>query len=228
MSIFLDVATVAIFIFVIYRAYKKGLIRTLIDMLGFIVSCVVAFFISKPVGQWIDQKFLNKFITGTITQFVKASGENNARFFNNLIGSFPGTVNKSLSGINSKLGELGEKAMNQAIQAVSVPLSSLISHSIAFFVILIICLVAIRFIARFSDIVKHMPVVRTLNGLGGAAIGVAEAVLIMFLLSTLLNIVISFMALQKDPPLTSATVNSTYVYKYIYNVNPLTTLLLKK
>lgn len=228
MSFFLDVITVAVFILVIYRAYRKGLIKTLIEMAGFIVSCLAAVCLSNPIGDWIDKKYFNELVTGLVTKFVKTSGENNLKFFTGLLGSFPGAVNKSLSGINAMIGKASEKAMTQVISRISAPVSASISRSISFFAILSVCFIAIRLLARFSDVVKRMPIIRTLNGLGGAAIGIIEAVLVMFVFSTLLNIVISFMALQKNPPLTSSTINSTYIYKYIYNVNPLTTLLLKK
>jgi len=227
MSVFLDVLTVAVFIVVIYRAYKKGLIRTLVELVGFIAACVAAFLLSNPVGQWINKAFISRFVSGSITQFAKSGSESNTAFFTKLVDSLPVTVNKSLSGINTSLGTLGEKAMTQVINAVSVPLSSLISRCIAFFILLIICLVAIKIIANLSDIVKHMPIIGALNAIGGAAIGIAEAVLVMFLLSTLLSIAVSLMALQKNPPISTSTINSTYVYKYVYNVNPLTSMLLK-
>ena len=231
MSIFLDILTVAVFIVTIYHAYKKGLVRTLIEFVGFIASFVVAFLLSNPLGQWIGNAFLNKFVSSSVTKLATSSGTSDTSgtaFLLKLASGLPGAVDKTLTGINAGLGTLGAKAMTSVITAVSVPLASLISRSIAFFIILIVCLVAIKIVAHISDIVRHMPVIGTINALAGAAIGVAEAVLVMFVLSTLLSLTISLMALQKNPPITNATINSTYVYKYVNNINPLTGMLLKK
>ena len=228
MSIFLDVLTVVVFIVIIYRAYKKGIIRALIDLVGFAASFVVAFLLSEPIGKWIAGNFLNKLVSGTIKKNTTSSSAANGKFIAKLVGGIPDSIDKSLTAINVNLGSLGAKAMKSVVDAVSVPLASLISRGIAFFVILAICLVIVKILAHFSDIVRHLPVLGTLNALAGAAIGIVEAVIIMFVLCTLITLSISLMALQKNPPITKSTTDSTHIYKYIQNINPLTGMLLKK
>jgi uncharacterized membrane protein required for colicin V production len=228
MSVFLDVLTVVVFIVTIFHAYKRGLVRALIELVGFIAAFAVAFWLSYPLGLWINSTFMNKFVSGSVTKLASSGGKGNTAFFTNLAASLPNAVNKTLTGINANLGALGEKAMTSLIKAVSVPLSSLISRGIAFFIILVICLAVIRIVAHLSDIVRHLPVIGTINALAGAAVGVAEAVIIMFLICTLMSIAISLMALQKNPPITSSTISATNVYKYVNNINPLTGMLLKK
>ena len=221
MSLFLDVLTVVVFIFVIYRAYKKGIIRALIEFVGFIASFVAAFFLSLPFGNWISNIFIYKFVNGRVTKLAKSGSITSSPFFKSFAGSVPKTIEKVLSETNSNLGALGEKAMKSIIEAVSVPVSALISREIAFFIILIVCFIVIRFIARASDVIRHVPVVGTLNSLAGAAVGIAEAFIIMFIICTLLSIAISLMALQKNPPVTNSVIDTTYIYKYINNINPL-------
>jgi uncharacterized membrane protein required for colicin V production len=103
-----------------------------------------------------------------------------------------------------------------------------LSRGLAFFILLALCLVAVSFVARLSDAVIHIPVLGTINGLGGALVGVIEAMVMMFFISTLLALLISVMALAKDPPITFSQVNATHIYKYVYDLNPLTGILLKK
>jgi uncharacterized membrane protein required for colicin V production len=228
MSIFLDVLTVAVFIIVIFRAYRIGLLRALFDFLGFIVSFGVAMIFSDPVGRWLDKTFLSKFVRGTVEHFATSGSAGNKQFFTNLIGTLPQTVGNSLSGFNSELGKIGSDAMKNLVGSVSMPLSALISRGIAFFVILVVCLIAIGIISHLTEIIRHFPVIKTLNAVGGGLIGVVEAIIAMFVISTLVSLVISLMALQKNPPITIATVNATHIYKYIQNMNPLTSMLLKK
>jgi Colicin V production protein. len=228
MSIFLDVLTVAVFVIVIYRAYKIGLLRALFDFLGFIVSFGVAIIFSGPVGDWLDKTFFSKLVQGTVEHFATSGSESNKQFFTNLIGTLPQTVGNSLSGINSALGKFGSDAMKNLANSVSMPLSAIISRSIAFFAILIACLIIIGIVSHLTEIIRHFPVISTLNAFGGIIIGVVEAVIAMFVVSTLISLFISLMALQKNPPITAASVNATFVYKYIQNMNPLTGMLLKK
>jgi uncharacterized membrane protein required for colicin V production len=228
MSLFLDALTVIVFIVVIFHAFKRGLIRALIELAGFAAAFAVAYLLSNPAGQWIANTFLNKFVSGSITQLAASSGKSNAAFFTKLVGSLPGIFEKTLTGINANLGTLGAKAMAELVKAVSMPLASLISRGIAFFVILAVCLVVVGMVAHLSDTVARMPVIGVLNSLAGAGVGILEALIIMFFISTLLALIISLMALQKNPPISVSTINSTQIYKYINNINPLTGMLLKK
>lgn len=228
MSIFLDVLTVAIFVFVIFRAYKIGLFRALFDFLGFIVSFGVAIIFCGPLGSWLDQTFFSKLIRGTIEHYATSGSEGNKQFFNNLIGSLPQTIGNSLSGVNASLGKIGSDAIKNLVSSVSMPLSALISRSLAFFALFVVCLIAIGIVSHLTEIIRHFPMISTVNALGGALIGVVEAVIVMFVISTLISLLISLLALQKNPPITTASVNATHVYKYIQNMNPLTGMLLKK
>lgn len=224
-SILFDVATVAIIALTVYEGYKRGLLKTVISIAGLILACLAAFIISNPVGDAINSSCMNKIVTGTLTKTVKSgSGD----FLSKIIGSIPNTVGTSLSGISKNLGDASEKAVSEAISAVCAPVSSIVSRCIAFIIILIICIIAIRVIAHFSDVLKHIPIVGTLNAVGGAVVGVIKAFLIMFLISTVVSVSVSVMALGKNPVITQKTIESTYIYKYIDNMNPLTRMLLNK
>jgi hypothetical protein len=228
MSLFLDIITVAVFVVVIYRAFRKGFLRSLVELAGYIASFVVAYLLSNPVGQWIDNAFMNKFVTGSITQLATSSGNGNEAFLTKILESVPAVATTTMSGIGSSLGALGAKATASIVQAISMPLSQLISRTIAFFILLALCLAAVKIIAGVAGVFGKLPLIGALNSLAGAGIGVIQAIIIMFFISTLISLAVSIMALQNNPPITSSTINSTQIYKYVHNINPLTDMLLKK
>ena len=228
MAVILDVITVLVYIIVIYHAYKRGLLRAVINVVGFIASFVISFLFCQPLGNWIDSAFLNKFVHGSLSQLNSSqSGASSAAFFQQLISTMPAAMSKSLQDATPQLKSIGQKTAASVIDAVSAPLSSVLSRGIAFFVILALCLVLVGFLARISDAVVHIPILGKLNSIGGAVVGIFEAMIVMLIISTLLSLVISLMAIQKNPPITNSTVNSTYIYKYVHNINPLTGMLLK-
>ncbi len=229
MGLFLDVLTVLVFIVTIYHAYKKGLVRAIIEFLGFIVAFAISYVLSAPFGEWINKTFLNKYVHGSIAQMTASNGNTaQSAAFTQMISQMPASIGNSLKNISSGLGSVGSKAAEGIISAVTMPLASVISRGIAFFILLMLCLVAVNLVVRLSDGIVHIPVIKTVNALGGAVVGIFEAMLIMFFISTLIALLISFMALSKNPPITSSTVNATHVYKYVNDVNPLTGILLKK
>jgi uncharacterized membrane protein required for colicin V production len=221
MSIFLDVMTVFVFIVIIYRSYKRGIIKTIINFVGCIASFVMAYFLSLPLGNWLNTTFVYKYVSGKIMEAAKSNDLINSQFFKDFVGSVPKTIEKALYATNSTLGALGEKVLKSVVEAVAVPLSQLISREIAFFIILFVCLIIISIIVRASDVIRRVPVIGTLNALAGAAVGVAEAFILMFIICAFVSIMLSFMSLQKNPLFTSSVIDSTHIYQYINNINPL-------
>lgn len=228
MSIFLDVITVAVYIIVIYHAYRKGLVRAVIEFAGFIISYVIAFMLSNPLGLWIDNAFLNKFVHGSLTQLASGGNTSKTGAFDQILKNTTGAMPKMFQNLNLGISNVGAKASSAIIDAVSMPLASILSRVIAFFIILALCLTAVGIVARLSDGIFRIPVISTVNSIGGAVIGIFEAMFLMFLISTLFSLMISLFALQKNPPVTMSNVNQTYIYKYVNNMNPLNSMLLKK
>lgn len=225
MNIVLDIITVAVFILTVFFAYKRGFISAIIHFIGFFIAYLLAFVVSNPVGQALDSSFMNNIVSGVVSGSVKSGGSD---FFTKILDGIPSTVGDSLSGISDTLGTESEKALSGVVSAISAPVSSMMSRCIAFIVVFIIALVAIKIIEHFSRLLKHVPVIGTLNALLGAIVGVFEAVLIMFLISTLVSISVSFASFDKKPWVTNENIQSTLVYKYIDNINPLTQMLLRK
>lgn len=225
MNYLLDLVTVGVFILTVFFAYKRGFISAIIHFVGFLLAYLLAFVVSNPLGQAIDSSCMNKIVSGVVSGSVKSGGSD---FFSKIIGSIPSTVGNSLSGLSKTLGSESEKAISGLISAISAPISMMISRCIAFIVIFIIAIVAIRVIEHFSRLLKHVPIIGTLNSLLGGIVGIFEALLIMFLISTLVSISVSFASFDKKPWVSKNTIQSTYIYKYIDSMNPLTQMLLRK
>jgi uncharacterized membrane protein required for colicin V production len=229
MGIFLDVLTVAVYIIVICHAYRKGLIRAVIEVVGFVAAFVISYLLSQPLGVFIDNTFLNKLVHGSLIQFAATqSGAAQTVFLTQIMSQLPNTMSKGLQSLDLGMSSLGSNAAVAIANSVSMPLASILSRWIAFFIILLICLTIVGFVARLSSAVVHIPVIGTLNAIGGAVVGLIEAMIIMFFISALVSLLITLFALQKNPPITSQIVNSTYVFKYVHNINPLTGMLLNK
>jgi uncharacterized membrane protein required for colicin V production len=99
---------------------------------------------------------------------------------------------------------------------------------IAFAVIFSLCMIAVRLIAGMTNGIFRLPILGTANRLLGAGIGVVKAFLILFLISTVVAIIVPVMSLQKNPAVSESTISQTTLFKSVYNINPLTHILLKQ
>lgn len=57
MSIIFDIAVVAIVALLVFLGFHRGFVRTVFNLVGYILAAVLAFFISSPISVWIFQTF---------------------------------------------------------------------------------------------------------------------------------------------------------------------------
>lgn len=253
MRIFLDAAVVFIFIATVYYSYRKGLVRSLIEFFGFALSFLVSLALSNPLGRWIGNTFFLNFAQKQAQAYVSSaigSAVNDpVKFFANAgnmvkqILSGLGInidVLQSQQGLGSLLSQLqgggtdiagklaGTQAAKNIVNTIAATIAFDIGRCIAFVLLFAVCSVLVGIFARMSNVVFHIPVLGTVNALGGAAIGIFKAVIFLFIFSFFVMIFESFSSFQKNPIINQKIIDQTYIYKYVQNVNPLTKLLLKK
>jgi len=224
MSIILDILTIVIIIVIIGVSYSKGLIRSVIELAGLFLSGVAAYFLSIPVGDWIYQHLLKSAVYDGVSNYLTSVAGGFTEAFNNLLSQY----NISGNVINSKTLASGQsQAQGLLMDNVVAPIASSIGRGIAFIIIFIVCLFLVGIIAKLSDIVFKIPVISGLNHIGGAIIGVLKAAIVMFVICTILVVLIPIFSLQKNPPITNTTINSTFILKHIYDINPVRGVLFK-
>lgn len=259
MSLALDALTVIITILIIIYSYRKGLVKSIIELGGCVAAFAASYFLSSPLGLWIGTHFLEKVVRGKVDSYISSAQSTALAGINGIASGAPASFQQVLSvmtggsfsvpnksanvqnassaishvasssaavasGAASSVSSLASGAADTITKAIAVALG----RCIAFFIILAICFIIIKIIANLSNAIYRIPVIGTLNAIGGMVIGVAEALVVLFIFSCLVSIAISFCALQKDPPLTNTAINQTYIFKYVHNINPLTQLLFKK
>lgn len=208
MSIMLDVVTAVIIIAVVCKGAAKGFLSALAELAGFVVSLIAAAAFSGPFGSFIYTNFLKDAVHSAVESAANAK----------IAGS---------GAALAKLASTYSAAKNAAVNDAANQAGLLIGRGIAFFIILILCLIIVGLIARAFRGVNRLPVLGALNRLAGAVLGVVTAMLVVFVLCTALSAMMPLFAAQKDPVITTSTIDSTYLFKYIYHNDPLGNILLK-
>jgi uncharacterized membrane protein required for colicin V production len=236
MSLLLDLLTVLIFAAAVVRSWRRGLVRAVIETAGYLLALIAANLCSLSLGNWLYQSVLAPLLYNQVSQSlaaqIRTGGAQSGRALpisNGLAGFFAQYGGESFSKSVSDAVGTGEKAAAGALMNTMVePILLSVSRVIAFFAVFFLCLFVVHAVARLSDVVFHIPIVRELNRLGGAAFGAVKGVILLFLLSTLVAVLIPVFSLHENPPITNNTISATSVFKYVYQVNPLSGMLLKK
>lgn len=186
-----DIVIVLILVFFAWRGAKKGLILTLFGMLGLIVAILGARFVSntfyKPVADIIEpglhQKVesLEESILGDVDLDVDLGLDDSVDALIDVLrerGTFPGLV-KLLDTATEKEA-IPEDSDSSATETLSTYLAELAAR-VALFVIFFIGILLVWFlVSHILDLAFKLPILNAINVAGGLILGLAKAVVIIF------------------------------------------------
>ena len=227
-----DVAIVAIVLFFLWRGISKGFILSLCGLLAVVVAFVGASFLagvlSPKVGDILEPQIaqvLEEQLTESIqhNEYITDQGG---------VASVPDEV--PLGGVLDVLREMGlyddlvetiESAVEggmanaavSAAAAVAAQIAQSVAYTVIFLIGFILVLIAWTILAHALDLVSRLPVLHQLNRLGGGAIGLVKAVIVLFLAAWALRFAGNLIPAE--------AVEQTYLLKFFMTTNPIKLIL---
>ena len=221
----LDISVIIIFAFCIFIGYRRGLVLTLYSVCGW----MLALFLARQVYPFVNKFLLNSFVYDWVYSLVESNlhldeliAEKSITAQNSLMSTLnlPAFIIDVLqSGNNPVLYELF-KASNIAeyIYAyLTVICINILSMILAFIIISLI----LRAILRSLRIVTRLPVIRTLNKIGGIAAGALQGLFICWIGALVITVLVTVGA---APWLGDILNNSVFANKFV-NTNILTEII---
>lgn len=220
MSVLLDALTVLIILATIWLSYRRGFLYTIIGLVGYVLSVLAALALSVPLGAWIYTHLLQNLLLANAKNYI--AGQTLSSFTE----TFGQSVKQFAPGLD--LSSLFQQGAGQlagaAAQAVVQPIGMAIGRGIAFIVLFFLFIAAVHIFENLSLAISHVPILGTLNRIGGALLGFVKAVLVLFVLCTLISALLPALAFSSFP-LTSSVIDHTTVFKFFYQLNPFAKIL---
>ncbi|MDF2686391.1 MAG: putative rane protein [Clostridia bacterium] len=236
----LDIIIVVIFLLCFIIGANKGLIKSVISLLGKIASLIIAFIFSENLGIYINTNYIREPMQKWLVNSLSATSEgmdvsladlnldqlfkDMPDFFKN-IGDF---LKINLPSMGEKYEAWKENGIEQAKSAVTsamvAPLSELISRIIAFIIIFILCCIVVSIIWWLSDLIVNIPVIRQLDKLGGALFGIVNGILLTFIIVSIINISSTYILKDRTAEQRQSILDKTFIYKIVNDINPLNSL----
>lgn len=198
-----DIILLLIFAVCILSGYRKGLILSLCTLLILALSCLGAAAVQQAltpkVAEWMEPK-VTSYVAGVIRDGVESSTEN-AMEQTGEVGLTVGGQRVTLSDLTGILSGFGldvQESVQGAAQDVAEPLvqnvaksisQSVVSSAAGFVIFLgafLVIYLLLHGISLILNLVDRLPVVHTLNHVGGAAIGGVSCALVLTVLMGLL------------------------------------------
>ena len=211
MSIIVDIAILAIIVLCIIIGYVRGLTGSLIKIVSFVLSLIIAFVLFIPVSNLIinnteiDQN-LQSSIRNMIIQDEQNEDENMPEAITDYIGQ--------------KIDQAADDAKEAIVDSTARDVALTIVKAgtwIALFIIARILLIFLRFI---TSLIAKLPVIKQFDKLGGIIYGLIEGLIIVYFLLAL----ISFISPMLNGTLANA-IDESFVGSMMYNNNLLLNII---
>ena len=209
MSIIVDLVILAIMILCIIIDYVRGLTGSLIKILSFVLSIVIAFILFIPISNLIiDKTQIDENLEQTIRETIIGNEQNKEENMPQAITDYIGQKVENVAD-DAKEAIADSTARDVAVTIVKA------GTWILLFIIARILLIFLRFI---TALIAKLPVIKQCDKLGGIIYGIIEGLIIIYVLLA----IISFVSPMLSGNLANA-IDKSYIGSIMYNNN----LLLK-
>lgn len=164
----LDIIVIAVIAAMCIAGARRGIIKMTVHLCSWILSTVLAWLFYSPVAKFLNSTPIAEYIREAVkTGFVEPR------------------MNESLSSVPELFRGMFESGMSSGAEAVAAGIGSVIIAIIAFILTLVLCRVLIFVIGAAAGAAARLPVIKQCNKLLGGILGVAEGVLILYIIAAL-------------------------------------------
>ena len=195
MQILLDALLMAVFAFLAYRGWRRGLARSVLGFSRMILSFVVTALFGSSFARWINEGFINPRVYSAvhgrlsdISLEISSTSEGGAEAFaERLPKMFRQYVELDSIDPTAKVSSLVEKWSHTVADGISKVVSTVLGYALLF----LLSFLALTIVMMVVGGLAKLPVIRTVDRLLGLAGGILSGMIAVFILSVVLGAILS-------------------------------------
>lgn len=209
MGIFVDIILLAIVMLNVYLGYKKGLIKVAFKIFAFLLAIIISLILFKPVSNFIinntefDDTIRNAIISNSNQEQedIQIEEQENSNIIQKYIEE----------NVKNAERELKAKAIETVADTVSIKITQ-VATAVGLFVVIRIILILLSFL---TETIAKFPIIKQFNELGGTIYGLAKAIVIVYLILTIIFVLSSF----EISKIVVDAIEKSYITKFLYENN---------
>lgn len=210
MTIIVDLVIVAIMAICIIIGYVRGLTGSLIKILSFVLSIIIASILFIPVSNLIiDNTEIDENIETSIRNMIIDQETENEE------ENMPDTITNY---IGQKIEQASDDAKETIVDSTARDVTLTIVKAGTWILLFIIARILLIFLRFITSLIAKLPVIKQFDKLGGIIYGILEGLIIIYLALA----IISFISPMISSDFTNA-IDESFIGSMMYNNN----LLLK-
>jgi len=201
MSIIIDLIVLAIIGLFIYTSAKRGFVKVLVEVAGFVLAVIITFTISSPLADATYDKIIEPSILEAVGDSAAGSAE---ELKNEALSALPEFVTKNAELLGFSVDEFANKintdvlsstAQNPvklASQEVVKPVVSRIIELLYSIILMLILLFVVKLLARVINKMFTFSIIGKANSFLGGVIGVPKGIIIAMIFCMIISLCVSF------------------------------------
>lgn len=227
MSIALDVLVIIIVAVFAYFGFNKGLMKTVVSIVGTFIASILTMFLSNPIAEAIyfggfDDVIVEKAYDAS--KLFQQSGE--GQLIDKILQTMPKFVVNSLPGFSisqkslASAASAGAEKVEELLRPIVISFISLIVSIILFVLISVIIKVISKFInERIDD-----SYIGTINRFFGAVIGIVEGFVLILVIAFVIRIAVPHLK-QVPDIISNESISQSTIFKGVYDSPILTGII---
>ena len=219
----LDIILIAIILFCAINGMIKGFVKTLFGLSSTIVALVLTLIISPQVsGLIINNTSFDQMIGEKTVELLKIEnlmGDQDTELEEVIISgaiNLPGNILRFLEKNNTP--EINEKLEANGLgDYISGSIATMAVNAFVFLIVFLIVSLLLNAVVIVLDILTRLPIVKSMNKLGGFSVGLVIGILIVWVTTMSLSFIISIQATET----LSELIESSIFTKLFYYNNPI-------
>ncbi|MGI5959161.1 MAG: CvpA family protein [Massiliimalia sp.] len=222
----LDGLLVFLLLYCTYKGYRSGFARTVVSFIGYLLSVAVAAAVGNFAGHIFEKAARTPVLEFVNEKVGTAAGDDlqNAvlQFQEECPAILKNLLHYTQQGSQEISNAIDQTTLNisEAItDTMIMPALSALVHAIAFFVVFGICCFIVRKLVSMCSVLRKVPLIGSLNAVLGGILGCLEAMLVILLVASALNLIIAVTGGIGDY-LTEDTVAHSHLFQFAYYLSP--------
>lgn len=200
MSIVIDLIIVGIVLLFAVISAKKGFVKTVVEMVGFVAAIVIALTVSAPIAEFTYDKVIEPPILASISQ---EATDNVSGIVNDIWEKMPEfiitkaeekghTQERVTESINAGMSSGAQTAVKATSQNVFKPIATSLLGLVFSAIIAIVLILLVKPIAKIVNGIFSFSIIGKANRALGAVVGILKGAVFAVVFCLLINLIISF------------------------------------
>ncbi len=234
MSWILDGIVVLVVGISLFLGYRRGFIRTAVQLLGYVAAFLIALSLSAGIADFTYDRFIGNAVRESIeTSFSENAGGSVSEKVEDAIATLPKFVQTALAeneDVQNVLSTVDEKTENtidavteMVVEQIVRPIAVALLRFISFLILFLVLLLVVSLLGKLLKPITKLPLIHQVDATLGLALGLVKGCILAFVVVTVMQLIAT--SGTATGPVTLENMENSLLVGWLSQINPLASIL---